>query len=250
MSEVYQKLFEEYIQKSNLTNNKKPERFIEILHTHKGIIDFLHIDDEDNMELRNPLIVVIGDSVSGGHFEMLDSEHMLSAQDLEDSYVDKFRYLLHDKYPMTTPSIINSGIAGDNIHGMNKRLDRDVISHQPDLVIINATLNWSINRGTLENYASELESTIMRILQGTQAEIILMTPNMAIATEKDPNFCKRAEVVRNLAQKYDLPLADVYKMWEDVLLKEEDLPDLLSNQENHPTPLGHTYMARAIMQCF
>lgn len=111
-------------------------------------------------------------------------------------------------------------------------------------------MNWSINRGTLEKYANELEAVIKRILQETCAEIILMTPNMAIATEKDPYLCKRVDVVRSFAKLYDLSLVDVYKMWENVLQKEEDLPDLLSNRENHPTPFGHSYIARAIMQCF
>ena len=48
-------------------------------------------------------------------------------------------------------TFVNSGIAGDNIYGkMKYRLNRDVIRYQPDLVIINATLNWSKNRGSLE----------------------------------------------------------------------------------------------------
>ena len=250
MSEQYQQRFEEYLSTNKVINQIKPEKFIQVMKTHRGMVDLRYIDDDSAVDLRNPVIVVIGDSVSGAHFEMIDAENFITVQNLSDGYVDKLLHMLNERFIITSASIINSGIAGDNVHGMNKRLERDVLNYQPDLVIINATLNWSINRGSLKKYEEDLDKMIQRILGKTDAEIIILTPNMAVPSDKDRNLKNRVEVVRNMSKKYELPLVDIYKMWEDVLENEKDLPDLLSNRENHPTPLGHTYMARAIMQLF
>lgn len=250
MNQYYQEKFEEYLSTQQIVYSyPKPKRFIEILKNHKGIIDFSKIDNDSHVDLRNPLIVVLGDSVTGGHFEIIDYENMIIAQDLQDGYVEKFKHMLHDAYSFVTINIINSGIAGDNVKGMYKRLNRDVISFQPDLVIINATLNWSKNRGNITDYCLYLEKIIVDVMTQTNAEIILMTPNGAIETQNDQNLDARVEIVRELAKKYHITLVDIYKMWKDVVANN-DVRDTLSNDENHPTPLGHTYIAKALMQIF
>lgn len=245
----YQQKFEEYLLTHSLTNHIKPKKFIQILKEHLNIIQFHEIDNDCFVDLRNPCIVVLGDSVSGGHFEMIDEQKMIIAQDLQDSYVDKLQYLLHQQFPLTVINMINSALAGDNIKGMYKRLTRDVIMYQPDLVIINASLNWSKNRGTLDQYQYYYEQVIQRILRETQTEIILLTPNQAVANDLDINLKERVDIVRKMAAQYQLSLVDIYKMWNDVV-NEHDLISTLSNKENHPTPLGHTYIAEAIMQIF
>ncbi len=63
--------------------------------------------------------------------------------DSRESYLEKFRSLLIEKYELTSVSTINAGIAGDNLIQMSARAYRDVIRYQPDLVILNGSLNWS-----------------------------------------------------------------------------------------------------------
>lgn len=250
MNLSYQEKFKDYLSTHNIVRGSyRPEKFIKILKTHKGIININEIDNDDYIDLRNPLIVVLGDSVTGGHFEIMDFDNMIITQDLQDGYVEKFKHMLHDAYSFVTINIINSGIAGDNIKGMYKRLDRDVISYYPDLIVINATLNWSKNRGSLHNYQRYYEKIINTIKLKTDAEIILMTPNGAVKTEKDQNLDARVEIVRKLAEKYHLILVDIYQMWRDIV-DDTDLEETLSNGENHPTPLGHTFIAKALMQVF
>lgn len=249
MNTDYQEKFEAYLSQHHITNHIQPTKFIKIMKGHLNIINFKEIDNEQFIDLKNPCIVVLGDSVSGGHFEIIDEKNMIIAQDIQDSYVEKFKYLLHQKFPLTVINIINSALAGDNIKGMYKRLTRDVIMHQPDLVIINATLNWSQNRGNTTQYQYYYEQVIQRIIRETPAEIILLTPNNAVISEEDYHLQDRVEVVRKMASKYQLPMVDIYKMWNEVV-ENKDLKFVLSNHENHPTPLGHTYMAQAIMQIF
>lgn len=66
--------------------------------------------------------------------------------------MEQFRNLLIDKYEQTSVSAVNSGIAGDSMYGMKARLYRDVIRYQPDLVILNGSLNWGEEHGSTEDY--------------------------------------------------------------------------------------------------
>lgn len=245
MSQAYESQFEDYLLNTRVANHIRPKQFIHILKIHKNMTNFMEIDNMKHIDLRNPLIAVLGDSVSAGHFEANDITKLDIVQNINDSYVEKFRNLLSKQFPLALINIVNSAIAGDNIKNMNKRLTRDVIAHQPDLVIINATLNWSKNRGTLQDYQFYYENIVQRILRETKAEIVLLTPNQSI----DQSLYDRVNIVRHIADKYQLSCVDIYQMWEDVVV-EKDLITTLSNQDNHPTPLGHTFIAKAIMQLF
>ena len=125
----------------NCTGKIKPERFIKMMKENTASADeFSALPPVgDGLERKNPLVVVLGDSVTAGRFEptipMEEIMKMLEegkfeingvseVTDLAASYADKFRYKLAEKYEQTSVSIINSGIAGDTIIGMAKRLDR------------------------------------------------------------------------------------------------------------------------------
>lgn len=247
MPKYLQARMKKYIESHDVTNGLKAERFIEIMKTHRGFCDFANYDNEEFTELRNPLIVMLGDSVTGGHFEAGDLSKLEIAQDPFVSYAMKFLRLLHEEYPVTTPSLINSGIAGDNIHGMHKRLKRDVLRYDPDLVILNASINWTRNRGTLEYFMQEYEAVVREILSETHAELILVTANAKISDARDLNFDGRTQFIRRMAKQYSLPLADFRKIFDETLSADE-LKLALSNGENHPTPFAHTIMAEALMQ--
>ncbi|MCR4951365.1 MAG: hypothetical protein K6A40_08600 [Solobacterium sp.] len=242
-----QERMQKYIESHDVTNGLKADRFIEIMKTHRGFCDIANIDNEEFMELRNPLIVFLGDSVTGGHFELKDLWKMEIAQDPFAGYAMKFLNLLHDEYSVTTPSLVNSGIAGDNIHGMHKRLKRDVLRYDPDLVVLNASINWSVHRGTLEYFKQEYEAVVKEIITETNADLILVTANAKFSNANDTDFDERTQFIRQTAEKYHLPMADFRKIFDDTL-SEDELKLVLSNGENHPTPFAHTIMAEALMQ--
>ncbi len=169
---------------------------------------------------------MLGDSVTAGHFEWLrDPEEIFSkiseavlegkksneifdgpveVTDAREVYHERFRMKLIDKYEETSVSVINSGIAGDDILGMEKRLSRDVINHQPDLVIVNGSLNWAPERGDVSIFEESLRRVVDRIKAETEADIILMTPN---GEGPDPlglresTLSKRVEIIRKLLMK-------------------------------------------------
>ena len=91
-----------------------------------------------------------------------------------------FRNKLIDHFEQTSVSVINSGLAGDSIYGMYARLERDVIRYQPDLVLINGSLNWNDAFGGADKFKHKLRQMIQDIKSKTAADIILLTPNMEL----------------------------------------------------------------------
>lgn len=67
-ADIFQKCADEFINISPV----KPERFIKKMKKNTGMAGGIFgIVDEEGLELRSPIIVAIGDSVTAGHFESI-----------------------------------------------------------------------------------------------------------------------------------------------------------------------------------
>lgn len=242
----------------------RPTRFIAKMKTHWGLIgEFTPYGlDDQGLERRNPLIVAMGDSVTAGRFETLllgkqreeyfatVKQGIMPAQPLEiadarQSYVEKFRAKLIDRFEITVPSVINAGIAGDTISGMFRRARRDIVSHQPDLVLINGSLNWNEEMGNSEVYAGYLRELVRLVKQETMADIILLTPNDQLP---DNGLAERVEKIRAIAAAEQVCLADVYAVWQAYRRQGYDYAEILANGTNHPSTAGHEVYARVLMK--
>lgn len=245
----------------------EPEHFLKVMKHNTGFVGGLtkYGQDRAGLERRNPLIVALGDSVTAGHFEMLVRDpadlpafikagKAVEAVDERESYPERFRERLSDRYLATSVSVINSGIAGDTILGMEARLTRDVISHNPDLTLINGSLNWGPDLGDNRIFADALRRIVRRIKHETVSDIILLTPNMQdLSGSPFPAGApleERVEMIRRIAKEENVCLADVYKVWEDFTALGHPVRDLLANGMNHPTPAGHQVYAEVLMKFF
>lgn len=270
----------------------RPERFIQKMKNNTGMAGGMFgFTDEEGLEFRNPLIVALGDSVTAGHFESLMTPELFASLgvlfgalqeglspeealaktgvtqmppveifDARESYIEKFRKKLIDKYETTSVSVINSGIAGDTLPSMAARAQRDVIRYDPDLILLNGTLNWNdAEMGDASTFKKILKELVERFKSETSADIILLTPNgdlpntMFAAPGTDvpePTTAARCEAVREVAYEENVCLADVRKVWD--LAREAGCPweELLANKINHPAVEGHEVYARVLMKLF
>ena len=171
--------------------------------------------------------------------------------DARESYLEKFRGKLIDKYEDTSVSAINAGIAGDHLIMMEKRLERDVLRYQPDLVLINGSLNWDDSMGTTAFYKELLTRVVRRIQDGTQTDIILLTPNGIFDSD---HACSRLEervaAIRDTAAEMRVCLADAYAVWEAAREAGYPWEELLANRHNHPGVEGHEVYALTLMKLF
>ncbi len=257
----------------------RPHRFIEKMLKNQGSIALIsgYGLDDDGLERKNPVVVGLGDSVTAGHFECLlpegpdalqdfarkaqlarlkgDARPAIEITDARESYLEKFHLKLIDKFERTSVSVINAGIAGDNLIQMAARADRDVIRYQPDLVLINGSLNWDAGLGTVDVYSAVLTGLVRKIKQETSADIVLLTPNGDLpntlfgdANPPSSSLPERVQVIRKVAESEQTCLADVYAVWEAARDAGCPWDKLLANGVNHPSVEGHDVYAIILMR--
>lgn len=236
-------------------NDTIPENFIKKLENNHASANDL---DSDGLCRRNPLVIALGDSVTAGAFEgsaglpeemiqkYFQGESIESIIDIENVYHEKFRRKLGNKYAAVAVSMINAGIGGDNVVGMNTRLQRDVLRYDPDLVIINAVLNGPDD---IMVYEKNYRLMVKRIKENTNADVIVMTPNKVIP-DFEGNIANRVDLVKRIAIENHFSIADTYAVWESFASNGIELEKMLSNNINHPTILGHEVYALELMKLF
>lgn len=197
-------------------------------------------------------IVAYGDSVTQGvmQYRLLapgDTYHRLLQQELEAFF------------PTTSFNMINAGIAGESATQALPRLERDVLSHRPDLVIIAFGLNDAV--GGLQGeaaFAASLTSMVQSIQVRTDASLILMTPpfmatarsinihpehdgvaDVIIHAQTSGQLARYAALIRSLAMNMGIALADVHKEWQRLSEHRVDTNLWLINGLNHPNRAGH-----------
>ncbi len=206
------------------------------------------------------LIVAFGDSVTQGYSRA-------ATIDAATVYHQQLKEKLERHYPLCTFSVINAGAAGQTAKDSLTRLERDVIRHQPDLVVIGFGLNDAVVSETGLELRASLQTIIKRLKSETEADLILLSPNFMVSEDNpniDPserhyladflevyrkgNLAKAAQVIRDCAREFGLPLADVYASWQALAEEGQDTNYLLANGLNHPTAAGHTLTAELIFK--
>ena len=288
-ADIFLKCADEFVCNSPV----KPERFIEKMKNNTGMAGgTFGFTDENGLERRNPVIVALGDSVTAGHFESTMTPEIMSVlgafftefqkgipvaeiaeklglsggmppveiYDARQSYIEKFREMLIDKFELTSVSVINAGIAGDVLPSMIARADRDVVRYDPDLILINGSLNWMDEQMGDENvYKEMLRGLVQKLKKETNADIVLLTPNGDLPNTMfsapgqgvpEPTTWKRVEKIRELACEEQVCLADTRAVWDAA--REAGCPweELLANKINHPSVEGHEVYAKVLMKLF
>lgn len=282
IKEPYASIFLKCAKQMECSSSVRPLRFMKAMKTNQGTLGMMNGTgmDEEGLERKNPVIVALGDSVTAGHFESLlsaDSQEAMQHRmalmyagdmqalrelppveitDARVCYLEQFREMLIDKYELTSVSTINAGIAGDNLIQMSARAYRDVIRYQPDLILINGSLNWNEEyMGSTAEYKKLLKELVQRLKSETQSDIVLLTPNgdlpnklFAGSEAPLPTTPERVTAIREVAEEEQVCLADTYAVWEKA--REAGCPweELLANGINHPSVEGHTVYAMVLMK--
>lgn len=217
------------------------------------IKDKIHMTREGLVENGPITIVAFGDSVTHGA--------LLDEINYETVYWNLLRKKILAVKNYIPVNVICAGIGGITASGSLGRVDSQVISHSPDLVIVCFGLN-DVN-GPLEEYLSALEEIFRKCLD-SGADVIFMTPNMLntrVADDTAPQHFEYAKVTaefqnggrmdiymnsaKELAEGMGVTVCDCYGKWKE-LSKTQDITDLLINRINHPTPEMHELFADSL----
>lgn len=203
------------------------------------------------------LIVAFGDSVTQGYTAHATINH-------DQVYHARLKRRLETTYPQTTFSLINAGAAGHTVQDALKRLERDVIRHDPDLLIVSFGLNDAAHGGFegVEQFKADLNHLLERVEADTRAQVLLVTPSFTLQQtnrhihpdelmyaagllplQRGGIVAAYATAIRQIGAARHLPVADVYAAWEQAALGGVNTDDWLSNGLNHPTGEAHAITA-------
>ena len=221
------------------------------------IIEKIAAKGRDRQGQPTPTIAFLGDSVTQGCFEVYykNDGNLETVFDKSHAYHKYLYDILTVLFPEAPVNIINAGISGDNAPRGAERLERDVLSHHPDLTVVCFGLNdcgkeWE----GIPRYTAALRDIFTR-LKAAGSEVIFMTPNMmntrVSAHLSDPDFIAIAEgcaamqndgvfdahidAAKALCARMGIPVCDCYAIWKTMADSGVDTTELLSNKINHPT---------------
>jgi len=168
---------------------------------------------------------------------------------------------LFEKYGPNRVIMINAGHCGEGAGGGLKRVDRDVLRFDPDLVII---CYWNNDMTSFRKIIEKIRST-------GDAEVLLRTPNPVVAPNmprvdppvqagKEWSTASKAEVAANiikLSAELGVPVVDHYNQW----IKADASHDgpgvtnpnklwMRMSDASHPGPVGHLVFYRELAPAF
>ena len=221
------------------------------------IIEKMAAKCRDHMHHESVTIAFLGDSVTQGCFEIFKKENNA----IETIFEQKYSYeralsdILATLYPLCPVNTLNAGISGDNSGNGLRRVERDVLRHEPDLTVVCYGLNdCGRSEGSVEKYTGNLRGIFEKVL-ASGSELIFMTPNMMNTKVSphltDPDFIELAkgtaykqnegffdahiDAARALCREMGVPVCDCYAIWKKLASSGVDTTELLSNKINHPT---------------
>jgi len=168
--------------------------------------------------------------------------------------------------------VINAGIGGNNTQDMLNRLEKDCLSRQPELTVLMAGTNDSMNHDNyipLEQYKANLTELVQRI-GNSGSKVLLMTilpfytpylltrhPASFFANETpDERRIAYNNAIREVAAAQGATLLELGAVFEKIGQAGTDKASLLRNEANshvkdgvHPTANGYRVIALAVFDC-
>lgn len=184
-----------------------------------------------------------GHSVPAGYFAT-------PRVNMEEAYPAQTRREVLTRFPFAIINFIVTAIGGEESETGAERFERDVLSHNPELIFIDYGLND--RRIGLERAEKAWRKMIEKALE-RGIKVILLTPSWDNTFfgrgEEWQALTRHAELIRRLADEYEIGLADTFAAFESYVREDADAVNLLSHV-NHPSVLGHRLITKEITKFF
>ncbi len=141
-------------------------------------------------------------------------------------------------------SVANAGVSGDTAARGLARLERDVLSLKPDLVLISFGLNDMKNQVPMDRFTTGLKSIVDR-LEETGSDVVLLTTTRL---QKGAGMVARFspdgynEGIRKVAEERGVLLIDVYREFKGL-----NTPEYLMDVA-HPNLMGYKKISEIVLE--
>ncbi|MEI2739505.1 MAG: GDSL-type esterase/lipase family protein [Chitinophagaceae bacterium] len=174
-------------------------------------------------------------------------------------YILKMDSMLKKEKKDDQYELIGSGISGNKVYDLYLRLEDDVLSKNPDVVVIYVGVNdvWHktlLGTGTDADKFEKFYQAIIKKLKDKNIKVVLCTP--AVVGEKtdmsnplDGDLNRYSNIIRDLSKKNGLPLIDLRKKFLDYLKDnnpDNKEKDILTYDRVHMNDKGNQFLADAM----
>lgn len=147
---------------------------------------------------------------------------------------------------------INAGHPGDDVLSADKRFEKDVLRHHPDIV----TILFGTNDSSFHHNVSQIEfrQTLIKWIEeiGSERVILITPPPVDEAKQLNKRTNERINAYRTiiitLSQKYQIPLIDLFLIFKN----DSRYPEILHGERNdglHFGEAGYNLYAASIAKC-
>ena len=165
-------------------------------------------------------------------------------------------------------TVLNRGIPGNTSYDLLFRLESDVLSESPDLVLVMVGTNDMLNSSKMLSYEdySENLSGIVRRLKHEGIEILLLSPptvDTAYLFERhdrslfpvnpDQKLDTVARIMEDISRRENIGFLDINGTFRDLSLPRHNSDELIQNEKNsgrrdgvHLTGKGYSFIAEQI----
>jgi len=200
-------------------------------------------------------MLFIGDSIT-------DCGRRNNGGTLGDGYVRWFDVLMTLREPEKRVTIINKGIGGDRVTGLEQRWTDDVLRHQPDWLSIKIGINdlhsflgnpGDPNAVTPQKFERAYDAILTRTRKALPRCRILLIDPFYISIERAPDHWRRRvldllptyiKIVHQMSRRHKTRLVETHALYQR-LLKYRDA-DTFCPEPVHPNAVGHLAIAEAV----
>jgi len=176
-------------------------------------------------------------------------------------YITKMQEMLQKNGTTSQYELVGAGIGGNKIYDLYLRMEDDVLTKNPDVVVIWVGVNdvWhkaSSGTGTDPDKFEKFYIAVIKKLQAKNIKVILTTPatigeKTDYTNQQDGDLNQYSNVIRKLAKTYNCPLVDLRTAFHDYNLKNN--PDnkesgILTTDRVHLNEKGNQFVAEKMME--
>ncbi len=173
-----------------------------------------------------------------------------------NGYIDKMKTMLEKAGIKDNYQLIGAGIGGNKIYDLYFRYEEDVLVHNPDVVVIWVGVNdvWhksSFGTGTDPDKFEKFYVALLKKFQAKGIKVIVATPTTIgertdFSNQQDGDLNRYSQIIRDIAAKYDCPVADFRKEFLKYNLEKNPTnkeAGVLTTDRVHLNELGNQLVA-------
>lgn len=154
---------------------------------------------------------------------------------------------------------VGAGVSGNKVYDLYLRLEDDVLSKNPDVVVIYVGVNdvWHktlLGTGTDPDKFEKFYYAILKKLKDRNIKAILCTPAVVgekndMSNQLDGDLNRYSNIIRDIAKKSNLPLVDLRQKFIDYEKNNNptnDEKNVLTYDRVHMNPKGNQFLADAM----